>query len=129
MILSRKILVVVSIAIWAVYAVNAWWSTANLFSLYKDRPFGSNFAPGLVETVETIRGLEVMQVSGPHHDLSPYVFHRFNEMLYPIMYLTPLQADSLDAGKLYVLLPGQEPPVAAKCISESGLFRLMEVQP
>ena len=91
--------------------------------------FRDYFTPGLVDTVEVIRSRGVPRAFGPHHDVSPFVFHRLNEMLYPIPYYTPYVPEQLRAGDVYVLLSGQEPPVASKVLSESRYFRVMEVLP
>lgn len=127
--LRRRFAQVMLVAGWLVYVAIAWRSMGALHQQFDPMDFRGCFTPGLVDTVEAIRARGDSRVFGPHHDVSPFVFHRLNEMLYPIMYYTPWVADQLEAGDVYVLLSGQEPPVASKVLSEVRYFRLMEVSP
>ncbi len=126
---NRWVPVVVAIIILVGYSLFAWLTALNFHLRFKDLPFEANFAPGLVDTVATIQALDRTHVFGPHHDVSPYLFHRLNEMLYPVMYYTPTVDEHLRPGDVYVLFPGQPQVVASRLVRQSGVFRLMEVLP
>ncbi len=127
--LRRRIAAALLVAGWVVYVAVAWRSMGALRRLHGGMEFRDYFTPGLVDTVEVIRSRGVPRAFGPHHDVSPFVFHRFNEMLYPLPYYTPYVAEQLGVGDVYILLSGQEPPVDSKVLSESRYFRVMEVLP
>lgn len=106
--------------------------TLNLFDAvglrhrYADCPYEACFAAGMVDVVDAVRHRGATRVFGPHHDVSPYVFHRFNEMLYPVRYYTPVDTNGLVRGAAYILVPGEPPPVPSRLLAEAGLFRLLE---
>lgn len=116
-------------AAWGAYVVFAWLTADSLREQHGNMTFRDCFTPGLVDTAETIRARGTPRAFGPHHDASPYVFHRLNEMLYPIPYYTPYIQEQLGVGDVYVLLPDQEPRVTSEILCASGLFRVMEVSP
>ncbi len=116
-------------AAWITYVVYGWITAGGLRQKFAEMEFRHCFAPGLVEAAASIHARGCPRAFGPHHDAAPYVFHRLNEMLYPVPYYTPMLPEHLTPGDVYVLLPGEEPPVASDVLSAAGLFRVMEVTP
>ncbi len=127
--LRRRLATVALATVWVTYATYAWLTVGSQRQKFADLRFRDCFTPGLVQAVESIHAHGSPRAFGPHHDVSPYVFHRLNEMLYPVPYYAPMLPDQLKAGDVYVLLPGQALPVVSKVLCSSGLFRVMEVSP
>ena len=114
---------------WIMFSLFSWLRVGHLTHRFSDKPFEDCFAPGLVNTVEHIKTLDVVQVFSPHQDASPYIFQRMSEMLYPILYYTPLVVSQLKSGDLYILLPYEAMPKPSVLLFEAGEFRLLEVRP
>jgi len=113
----------------AALAVANWLAVIEFWAGH--RPFARDayFAPGLVAVVEAVRARGCARVAGPHPEVSPYLFQRMTEMLYPILYDTPLDRRTLSPGTVYILTPGMAIPVASRAIGTFGDFRLMEACP
>jgi hypothetical protein len=125
----RKCVAWSSFLAWIMVTLFSWLSVGNLAHKFNDTPFEACFFPGLVNTVEHIKTLDVVQVFGPQPDASSYVFQRMSEMLYPILYYSPYSPAQLKPGDVYMLLPRDGIQRPSTLLFAAGDFRLLEVSP
>lgn len=126
---SRFIIIAVVAAVWIIYSIFSWKSAVKLQGEFQSTEYRDYCPAGLVETAETIQAQRVATVFGPQADYWPYAFQRLSEMLYPIIYQQPLNADKLCSGDIYVLFAGQPLPVPSVVLLDIDQFRVMEVSP
>ncbi len=116
-------------AVLLVRGLTAWYDARALTASLAGRSRPDFFVPGLIETVETITQAGVPLAFGPHHDRSPYLYHRLTEMLYPVRYLAPFAPEHLQPGDPIVLFPGDDAPVPVRLVLDRPPLRVVEVLP
>ena len=107
----------------------AWRSAIQTCS----RAFSTNKAysleANLLSIVEVARTSGAKRVFGLPEKLSPYIFQRMSEMIYPLEYHTPKDDIRPGAGDLCLLLAGGTWIGDTQLLASNRVFKLVRVQP